>query len=165
MKKRAGIFDPWRQEAPPAVDNTPARKTPSSEHPAIDDTWSPPETCIQFNGIRAGLFVWLVLDGSSDESARARKVLVDFVHRVGVREGVDKILQGWGIYLGTPKQPNPVVVDGGDKKITVSVPVDDPERLVPRAIDAVSLALRELAQQFPDVRDTLQAVKLKPYLK
>lgn len=163
MKKRAGIFDPWRQEAPPPVDHTPARKTPT-DHPSVDDTVTLPENCIQFNGLRAGLFIWLPTE-PGDDSARARKVLVDFVHRIGVRDGAEKILHGWGIYLGVSKQANPVVVDGGERKMTISVPEDAPERLIPRAIDAVALALRELSQQFPDVRDTLNAVKLKPYVK
>lgn len=159
--KKAGIFDPWRQTEQPAVDENPARKTPS-EVP-IDDTVSRQLSCIQFNGIRAGLYVWLD-DVTEDDSARARTALIDLVHRINSRDGIAKILNGWGIYLGTPKQPNPVVLVAGEKKITISVPVDD-DRLVPRAIDNLSLALREVAQQFPDVRDMLVALKIRPYVK
>jgi hypothetical protein len=49
--------------------------------------------------------------------------------------------------------------------LTISVPVEDPERLIPRAIDNLSLALREVAQQFPDVRDMMIALKVRPYVK
>lgn len=161
MKKRAGIFDPWRQSSVPPVDDTPARKTPSEapmESPEVE------VHCIQFNGVRAGLFVW-VTEKDEDDSARARAVLIDVVHRIIVREGIAKILHSWGVYAGTPKQPNPVVLTDGNKKMTISVPVDDLERLVPRAVDTLSLALREVAQQFPDVRDMLVALKVHPYLK
>jgi hypothetical protein len=53
----------------------------------------------------------------------------------------------------------------GDKKVTISVPVDDADRFVARAIDLLSLALREVSQQFPDVREVLLALKVHPYLK
>jgi hypothetical protein len=160
MKKKAGIFDPWRQSSAPPVDEMPARKTPHS--PPLGDPSH--QHCIQFAGLRAGLFVWLADEGDED-SARARAILVDLVHRISAREGIATILQSWGVYTGTPKQPNPLVLTVGDKKITISIPVDDPERLVPRAIDNLSLALREVAQQFPDVRDTLVALKVRPYVK
>lgn len=159
MKKRAGIFDPWRQADPPPVDETPARKT--SADVVVDENAI--EHCIQFNGIRAGLFVWLDEQGD-DGSSRARQVLVDLIHRLNPREGIATTLQSWGIYLGEAKQPNPVVLGSGTKKMTISVPVAD-ERLVPRAIDSLSLALRDVSSQFPDVRDTLAAVKVRPYLK
>jgi hypothetical protein len=160
MKKRAGIFDPWRQTEQPLVDDTPARKTPS-EYP-VDDVETPAQHCVQFNGLRAGLYVWMH-DVGEEDSSRARQTLVDLVHRVNARDAISKILQGWGVYIGTPKQPFPVVLGDGVKKVTISVPVDD--RLVPRAIDSLSLALREVAQQFPDVRDMLVALKVRPYVK
>jgi hypothetical protein len=160
MKKRPGIFDPWRQgDSPPALDETPARKTPTEFH--LEDSGA--QHCIQFNGIRAGLYVWLV-DKNDDDSQRARSMLIDIVIRINTREGVAKILQEWGVYVGTPKQPNPVVLVDGEKKVTISVPVAD-DRLVPRAIDNLSLALREISQQFPDVRDMLVALKIRPYVK
>jgi hypothetical protein len=161
LKRRAGIFDPWRQGATvPEVDPTPARKTPTDF--SLDDAATSQQHCIQFNGLRAGLYVWLSAQ-DDDDSARARGTLVDLVHRINVREGIAKILHGWGVYVGTPKQPNPVVLVAGEKKVTISVPTDD--RLVPRAIDNLSLALREVSQQFPDVRDTLVALKIRPYVK
>ena len=162
MNKRAGIFDPWRQSAVPAVDHTPARKTPS-ETP-LDTTDIEDLHCIQFNGLRAGIFVW-VLEKDAEDSSLARATLIDVVHRISSREGISKILNSWGVYVGTPKQANPIVLAAGEKKMTISVPVDDAERLVPRAVDTLSLALREVAQQFPDVRDMLLALKVRPYLK
>jgi len=161
MKKRAGIFDPWRQTTQPELDETPARKTPA-ETP-IDSSIAHPQHCIQFNGLRAGIYVWLV-DQDDTDSARARTVLVDLVHRISSREGIAKVLQGWGVFTGTPKQPNPVVLGEDPKKITISVSVDD-DRLVARAVDTLSLALREVSQQFPDVRDMLVALKVRPYVK
>jgi hypothetical protein len=162
MNKRAGIFDPWRQTATPALDTKPARKTPS-ETP-LDTVNGGDLHCIQFNGLRAGIYVWIPEKDAAD-SARARASLVAAVHRVSARDSAAKVLHSWGVYVGTPKQPNPIVLVDGDKKITISVPVEDAERLVPRAIDNLSLALREAAQQFPDVRDLLLAVKIHPYLK
>jgi hypothetical protein len=160
MKKQAGIFDPWRQTAVPPVDETPARKTPT-ETPIDPEQ---PQHCVQFAGLRAGLFVWLDDQGDED-STRARSIIIDLVNRVSAREGIAKILHSWGVYAGAPKQPNPIVLIHGDKKMTISVPVEDPERLVPRAIDNLALALREVAQQFPDVRDMLVALKVRPYVK
>ena len=159
MKTRAGIFDPWRQTEVPRVDETPARKTPTETQ--IDE--AAPQHCIQFNGIRGGLFVWLQ-DKNEDDSARARAILVDLVHRINARDGIPKILNEWGVYVGAQKQPNPIVLVSGEKKMTISVPVVD-DRHVPRAIDNLSLALREVSQQFPDVRDMLVALKVRPYLK
>jgi hypothetical protein len=121
------------------------------------------EHCIQFNGLRAGVFV-SVPDSGDDDSPRARQVLVDLIHRLSSREGVSKILHGWGVYTGTPKHPEVIVLGDGEKKMTIVVPVKD-DRLVPRAIDTLSLALREVAQQFPDVRDMLVALKVRPYVK
>lgn len=161
MKKRAGIFDPWRQIEQPPVDETPARKTPTDT--PLNGTDHQPEHCIQFNGIRAGVFVWLD-DSGGDDSPRARQILVDLIHRISPREGISKILHGWGVYTGTPKHPEVVVVGDGEKKMTIVVPVKD-DRLVPRAIDTLSLALREVSQQFPDVRDMLVALKVRPYVK
>jgi hypothetical protein len=160
LKKQAGIFDPWRQAAVPPVDETPARKTPT-ETPQGDQE---PQHCIQFAGLRAGLFVWLNEEGDED-SARARAILVDLIHRISTREGIAKILHSWGVYSGATKHPNPIVLTSGEKKLTISVPVEDPERLIPRAIDNLSLALREVAQQFPDVRDMMIALKVRPYVK
>ncbi len=160
MKKQAGIFDPWRQTAVPPVDETPARMTPT-EVPAND---LHPQHCIQFAGLRAGIFVWLDDEGNED-STRARAIIIDLVHRISTREGVAKILHSWGVFAGAPKQPNSVVLVNGDKKMTISVPVEDPDRLVLRAIDNLALAFREVAQQFPDVRDTLVALKVRPYVK
>jgi len=161
MNKRAGIFDPWRQGAVPAVDNTPARKTPS-ETPL--ESVPPDLHCVQFNGLRAGIYVWIP-EKDADDSSHARALLIDVVHRISSREGIAKVLHSWGVYVGTPKQPNPIVLADGDKKMTIAVPVDDADRLVLRAIDSLSLALREVAQQFPDVRDMLLALKVRPYLK
>ena len=161
MKKRAGIFDPWRQAEAPPIDDTPARKTPH-EVP-LDDTRTYPLHCVQFNGIRAGIYVWLVDQGEED-SSRARKVLVDLVHRVSSRPEVLQIFMGWGVYTGVQKFPNVVVVDDGERKITIVVPAGD-DRVVARAIDNLSLALREVSQSFPDVRDMLGALKIRPYLK
>lgn len=163
MKKVAGIFDPWRQAAAPPVDETPARKTPTDFSVRGDSDKAPEMHCVQFNGIRAGLFIWVQDDGE-DGSPRARSAVIGVVHRISSREGVLNILNGWGVYVGTPKQPNPIVLADGEKKITISVPVAD-DRLVPRAIDNLSLALREVSQQFPDVRDMLVALQIRPYVK
>lgn len=159
MKKKAGIFDPWRQSAPPPLDETPERKPPFevNDEPAK-------EHCVQFAGFRAGIFVQLE-DTGDDGSQRARTVLIDLIHRISAREGIAKILNSWGVFVGAPKQPNPIVLGEGEKKMTISVPVEDPDRLIPRAIDNLALALREVAQQFTDVRDTLVAIKVRPYVK
>lgn len=160
MKKKAGIFDPWRQTAVPPVDETPVRKTTTDV--LVDD--AAPQHCVQFAGLRAGLFLWMDDQGDSD-SQRARSSLIDLVHRISNREGVPRILESWGVFLGAPKQPNPVVLTEGAKQMTISVPVDDPDRLVARAIDSLALALREVSQQYADVRDTLVALKIRPYVK
>lgn len=47
--------------------------------------------------------------------------------------------------------------------MTISAPAED--RVVPRAIDNLALALREVSQQFSDVRDLLVALKIRPYVK
>ena len=77
MKKKAGIFDPWRQSVPPPVDETPERKTPMES--VIDELVK--ELCVQFAGLRAGIFVWLDDDKEDDGSQRARATLIDLVHR------------------------------------------------------------------------------------
>jgi hypothetical protein len=160
VNRRAGIFDPWRQTAVPPIDNAPVRKTPTEI--SVDER--PQAHCIQFAGLKAGVFVWLNEVGEED-SARARGIVVDLVNRISAREGIAKILHSWGVYTGVPKQPNTVVLMDKGKTVAINVPVEDSERLVPRAIDNLSLALREVAQQYPDVRDTLSALKVKPYLK
>lgn len=162
MSKKAGIFDPWRQATPPPVDETPARKTPT-EVPASDE--APDQHCVQFAGLRAGIFVWMDDQGDEEDSKRARATLIGFVHRISSRDPIKAILASWGIYTGTPKQQNPIVLVDGEKKVTISVPFEDAERQVPRAIDSLALALREVSQQFPDVRETLTALRVRPYVK
>jgi len=81
-----------------------------------------------------------------------------------MHDNISKVLHGWGVYAGVHKAPDVVQLGDGEKKMTIVVPVKD-ERLVPRAIDTLSLALREVSQQFPDVRDMLVALKVRPYVK
>lgn len=162
MKKKAGIFDPWRQAAVPPIDESPARK--AATEVVIDE--DAPQHCVQFAGLRAGLFIWMDDQGDAD-SQRARLALIELVHRIANQEAVAQMLNSWGVFVGTPKQPNSIVLSEGTKQMTISVPVDDPdpERMVARAIDSLALALREVSQQHADVRDTLVALKIKPYVK
>ncbi len=163
MKKRPGIFDPWRQEAPPPVDETPARRTVGDPLPGDE---SEELTCVQFNGIRAGIYVWIPARGTDPAtySAAGRSLLVDLLHRIYAQDGAAAIFKSWGIYLGEVSQPNPVVLGDGPKKVTVSVAVAD-DRTVPRAVDNLTLALREVSQRSPAVSEVLSALKVRPYLK
>jgi len=159
MKKKPGLFDPWRQSASPPP-GTASRERPT---PDFSENTAPMQT-VQFDGLRAGLFVDVFPAEEEGRRLKARATLVDVIHRVYPREAIASILKSWGIYLGAVIHPNPVVLVSGEKKITISSPVGD-ARLIPHAIDSLSLALREISQQFPDVRDMLGALKVRPYLK
>ena len=164
--KAPGVFDPWRQMAEP-----PARRTMGEVEPEyVDLATVPMQHCVQFKGLRAGINVWVVDVEEEDavRSAREHTVLVDLVHRLCKREVFVEMFREWGILLGIPLSARSVSMSSttgkGDKKITISVPAFE-DRLGARAVDALSLALREAAQRFSDVRDVLATLKIHPYVK
>jgi len=165
-KPAPGVFDPWRQMV-----EAPARRTPEgAESDYSDSAVVPMQHCVQFKGLRAGLHVWVadIEEEDAVRSVRAHTVLVDLVHRLCKRKELEEVFRAWGILLGVPLIARAVsmssITGKGDKRITISVPAFD-DKLGARAVDAFSLALREVSQRFPDVRDMLAALKIHPYIK
>jgi len=163
MKKKAGIFDPWRQDAQPNIAAAAPKKVVTGD--PVAGTSTADNICVQFAGLRAGINVWVVTkDPADDGSATARQRLISVLHRLTSREGVTSILRGWGIYPGSQGTAEEVVISDGTRKIFIVVPTGD-NRSAQRAIDNLSLALREISQQFPDVSDMLRALDVSPYVK
>jgi len=158
MKRRAGIFDPWRQSEAPEVEE-PQKAVRILEPGSEGEDRS---HCVQFPGQRAGLNVWLS-EEPEDPSKNARAILVDLIHRLYITPDIAEVLTGWRIYIGRKEEPNAIVL-GDDKAITVVSPVEG-EFVVRRAIDSLALALREIAANKPSAGEVITALRVKPYVK
>lgn len=160
MAPKPGIFDPWRQEEAPPLNERPARKALPMQSVYEDEG----EQCVQFNGLVGGVNVWLP-ESAADVSATAREVLVDLVHRLCTRGEVVVLFATWGISTTAVfGNTTDLVIGHGPKKLYIR-PGDVDIKAVPRAIDKLAMALRECAQEFGGVQDLLSAVKVSPYVK
>jgi hypothetical protein len=101
----------------------------------------------------------------TEASAHARRILIDLIQRLTIQDDVAKVLRGWGITTGVPKDANNVILREGETRVHISSPGADDPRAVPKAIDNLALALRELSQSFPNVRDTVAAANVRPFIK
>jgi len=159
MKRKAGIFDPWRQKTPPPVEEP--RRTPTDVPQAEANV---ARHCVQFSGQRAGIHVWVEeTPNEEDYSDIARRRLVGAVQKLMTGEAAE-ILASWGVFNGTAKCANPVTLVGDNGSITISSP-DDGDSLVSRAVDTLSLALREAVQKSKSLADFLTGHGIKPYVK
>lgn len=159
MSKKPGIFDPWRQEeAPPK----PSMPTPIE----LADDGDKVEHCVRYPGYRAGLNVWLPGLGREDEAAmvEARDRLIDAVHKVSAIEEGARVFKTWDIHLGTVEHGSAVTFSDGKRAVTI-IAAYTGEQMGGRAIDCLSLALREASNASDRVAEILTALRIKPYVK
>lgn len=152
VKKRAGIFDPWRQERPaPVIRTEPVRVDVNAENVELQP--------VRFAGRRGGLTVWL---SGTDPEATAKQaqtnVLAALLHLMADKK-LHHIFLNWGV-VGKDH------IDGADLRTVMSdgtrtvVVLGDYEK----AMDAITLALREATRQDPKVGDYLLSMGIRPYI-
>jgi hypothetical protein len=150
MIKKPGVYDPWRQEAPPT-------EVPKVRD--LDDT-HPEESCVNFKGLRTGINVWLPQDEYEHPDVQAQHIMVACVRALTTTEVQRLLFASWGVYL-TPREG---AVKLGDKAgyLYVVVPED---RAQERAVDALALAFRA-AQNEKDspAAAVLEKSRVKPFV-
>jgi hypothetical protein len=152
-KKKAGIFDPWRQERPESVANL----EPLRVNHHTEDGGAPQP--VRFAGRRGGLTVWLT-GANPDATARQAQtnVLAALLHLMADKK-LHQLFLNWGVLNKDHTegaQPRTVMSDGTRTVVVLG----DYEK----AIDAVTLALREAVRQDPKVGDYLLSLGIRPYI-
>jgi hypothetical protein len=151
-KRRAGIYDPWRQggDEPEVVPREPV---------AVDtvEATAPPAP-VRFAGRRAGVTVWLPGD-TEDFSLQAQTNVLAAVQSLMQDTELFPIFRSWEIYgpdlvAGISER---TVMSDGTRTITV---IGDYHR----AMDAVAFALREAARKKETVARYLASLGIKPYI-
>lgn len=79
-KPRPGVFDPFRQETPPAAGDA-EPLDPQSAALDAEEAAATPRRCVTFPGNRYGVNVWVTADGA-DAEADARMTLGEMVHEM-----------------------------------------------------------------------------------
>ena len=156
MKKRAGIFDPWRQERPPPVVQVePVLVKPSGD----DDVDTAASQPVRFAGKRGGLTVWLAGVAPDRAALQAQtNVLAALLHLMNDKR-VHPIFVNWGILNKdhtTGPAPRTVMNDG----VRIVVVLGDYEK----AMDAITSALREATRLDPKVGEYLLSLGIRPYI-
>lgn len=153
VKKKAGIFDPWRQERPaPVVKTEPVRVDINAEEEALQQP-------VRFAGRRGGLTVWL---SGADPEVTTRQaqtnVLAALLHLMADKK-LHHIFLNWGVLNkdhADGAEPRTVMSDGTRTVVVLG----DYEK----AIDAITLALRESTRQDPKVGAYLLSMGIRPYI-
>lgn len=151
-KKRAGIFDPWRQERPAPV----AKTEPMRVNSNAEDVVLQP---VRFAGKRGGLTIWLSGENPELVTKQAQtNVLAALLHLMG-NKTLHPIFVNWGIAGKDHVEgaaPRTVMTDG----TRVVVVLGDYEK----AMDAITLALREATRADPKVGEYLLSMGIRPYI-
>jgi len=156
-KKKAGIFDPWRQErAEPVAKTEPLHVDAYT----TDSVSSDPSQPIRFAGHRGGVTVW-VPSGPTELMAKQAQtnLLAALLHLMANRK-LYTIFNKWGLRNDRgsdfEREPWTVMHDGTR---TVVVRGD-----YARALDAVTFALREASRTDVKVEPYLLSLGVRPYI-
>ena len=151
-KKRAGIFDPWRQERPaPVVTPRPIRSEDTLDGAAFQP--------VRFAGKRGGLTVWL--SGGDAElilKQAQTNVLAALLHLMSNKK-LHPIFINWGI-MGkehTEGSAPRTVMSDGTRMVVVLGEYE-------KAMDAIAFALREATRLDPKIGEYLLSMGIRPYI-
>ena len=156
MRKKPGIFDPWRQAPPQPVEKKSALLQRDPDQLEVLHA-------VQFMGIRAGVTVWISNKAEAERVPAARLVLAEAVTKL-LKTPAKEYLQGQGISEGWVDKPYAVRIGGTPHKITVETDSAG-DRTSERAIDNLALALRHVIQHYPSLEHFFTAARIRPFIK
>ena len=154
-KKKAGIFDPWRQETEP-LEEVPEPMRVNVDPESMSAGATQP---VRFAGKRAGLSVWIAHDNPEQAADQAQTNVLAALIELMTDEKLVGIFTKWGIggdELVGGSAAHTVMSDGVR---TVVAPGD-----YTKALDAVALALREAVRVKPKTNDYLLSLGIRPYI-
>lgn len=148
IKKKPGIFDPWRQATPPPA---PVAEPDPSLTPKDEDAER--RHCVEFKGRNAGINVWLYY-APEDPEAACVGLLVDLVHRISILDNLEGVFKAAGVVLG--EQPDGLTLYSSDGR-GVNLQGADPVR-------TLAHAFRQVSRARPEVAKLLKDTGVKPYV-
>ena len=157
MKKKAGIFDPWRQTRPEPEAAPPLEPKPigvESAVEAMDDVTQP----VRFAGKRAGVSVWLSGEDPKTLVPQAQTNVLAAVTSLMAKPTLFKIFSRWGISDPTTagKEQHTRMTDGTRTVVVVGD--------YPKAMDAIAFAFREAMRTDPKVESYLLSLGIRAYI-
>ena len=153
MTKKPGIFDPWRQEAPPMPEPQSARPVDGPE-----DNYGVGQHHIRFAGRRAGFVVWLNEDDPERIVAQAKtNVLVALTKLMG-DQSLYAIFHKWNITHEPVARDNYTVISDGGRKVCVQGDYE-------AGIDAIAFAFREAARTKESVEKYIISLGIRAYVR
>lgn len=157
MRRKPGIFDPWRQEAPKAEPRL-EKKPPPSDPTEVEVLHA-----VQFVGIRAGITAWVSSKVEEDRVLAARESIAALVLKF-LASPVREHLLSQGIQEGWVDKPHVVHIGGHPHRISVETNSEG-DRTAGRAIDNLALALRHVLQNYPSLEPLFTAARVRPFIK
>lgn len=152
-KRRAGIFDPWRQESP--VDPVVTLPEPLLVDATVGDDVQQP---VRFAGRRAGVSVWLLGDNRAVLSKQAQTNVLTALLALKAKPALAATFATWGIQDTVPQTAGVKYTTITDGVRTVIVRGEGAQ-----AMDSVALAFREAARLDPDVQRYLLSLGIRAY--
>ena len=153
MRRRAGVFDPWRQEPDPV----PVAESPQPTTEEDEESSSDPLVCLPLRGRRAGVNVWLAPRRTPEETTEAAaQGLVSALDLVP-----DETLQRHRITRRPPASGSTVSVRAGDRAFYVEAEGDGPEA----GVDRIAFALMEACRRDPSAARRIEGLSVVPFLR
>lgn len=152
-KKKTGIFDPWRQEAPP-----PPEPIHAQDLEAQLDAVSAGTTPTRFAARRAGLVVWLPEVDRAQTVEQAKTNILAALEKLLADPSLASIFQRWRITPDGTLGPGVSKISSGARHVWVGGDYED-------AIEAIAFAFREASRAKPSVETYLISLGIRPYVR
>ena len=153
MRRRPGVFDPWRQEPDPVPVALAPRPTTEEDKDSSSDSL----VCLPLRGKRSGVNVWLPPNRTPEETAEvAAQALVSALDLVP-----DETIQRHRIARHPPASGSTVSVRAGDRAFYVEVEGDGPEA----GVDRIAFALMEACRRDPSAARRIEGLSVVPFLR
>lgn len=154
-KHRPGIFDPWRQEAPPEA------KPGAVLHEDLDvleSEGATGTTPVRFAGKRGGIVVWVPPGDAEKTGAQAQANLLTALQTLLADTALAPIFCSWSVSLSNPGGATITRISNGPRTVFV---VGDYEN----ALDSIVFSLREAARLRESVEKYLTSLGIRPYIR
>jgi hypothetical protein len=152
IKKKAGIFDPWRQERPPP----PPEPVPVSLEESGDAAMP-----FRFAGRRGGVIVWLPRQDEKKALPQAKTNILAALLKLLADPSLFPIFRTRGISTDTTDTSAErylTHLSDGVRTVVIRGNYDD-------AVDAITFAFREAMRTKESVTPYLTSLGIRPYIK
>lgn len=153
-KKKPGIFDPWRQEAPPPPE-------PTQAQPVDDplDAVGGGSMPTRFQARRGGLVVWLPEDDNHERvAAQAKTNILVALETLMADRDLFVVFTNWKISSAPQTHDGYTKISNGPRSVYVDGDYDN-------AIEAITFAFREAARTKPSAETYLTSLGIRPYIR